>query len=200
VADTGGLDHHLGLLAAGGDRSRLPFTRFLLFSQEGARRQVTLAYAELLGRAPEPGGDAYWTAVLQGRAVTDLRVFLMASDEYAARAGGTDMAWIDALYRDGLGRASDPAGLQYWLGRRSAGASRILVAAGIALSDEALIGRVDRLHLDALGRQPSPPERAAGVAVVRAEGERVLASRLYASDEAFEPYLEAAWPHSEVVP
>ncbi|MEL6981733.1 MAG: DUF4214 domain-containing protein [Actinomycetota bacterium] len=191
-ADTSGLDFHLARLAAGGATSRQAFTYSLLFSVEGSRGEVTRAYDDLLDRAPDTEGHAYWTDHLQGRSVLDLRVLLLSSDEYHNGAGGNDQAWIEALYDDVLDRGADPSGLSYWLERAGAGVPRALIAASIYQSDEALAQRAVAHYQEVLSRSPSTAERSAAVDTIRQAGERVLRAQLLASDEAYEDYLQAA--------
>lgn len=191
-ADVAGVDFHLSRLISGGDRSRQTFTYSLLFSTEGSRQEVIRAYDDLLDRAADATGESYWTDHLQGHGVLDLRVLLMASDEYYDRAGGTNTAWIEALYQDVLGRASDPSGLTYWLGLADAGVARPLIVAGLYLSEEALGRRVAAYYTEALSRSPLADEQADGIAYIRAHGERQLRSKIWASDEIFEQYLDAA--------
>lgn len=191
--DTTGLDFHLGRIAAGGHRGRLGFTYALLFSAEGAGNEVTRAYGDILGRSPDPAGAAYWTTHLQGHSVADLRVLLYASDEYVIRAGGHDGPWLARLYLDALGRPVDPAGHDYWLARRQAGVPRILVAAAIHQSDEALARRAVGHYQEVLGRTPSEVEVSGTVATLRAFDDRMVRARMFASDEVFETYLRQAW-------
>jgi hypothetical protein len=192
AADDDGLDFHLSRLTAGGDASRYAFTYAMLFSVEGSGQEVERAYAGLLGRPADPTGDAYWTAHLQGHGVLDLRVLLMSSDEYWNGSGDSEADWLEALYQDVLGRASDPTGLEYWLGEVGAGVERPLIVAGLYLSDEALGHRVDDYYDETLSREPTAQERSEAIAVIRTRGERELRARLWASDEAFEQYLQAA--------
>jgi hypothetical protein len=192
--DTAGLDFHLGQMAGGGERSRLGFTYGLLFSIEGSRKEVKRVYDGILHRTPDAAGEDYWTAHLQGHGVADLEVLLYASDEYANRAGGSDDAWLRQLYQDALGRPADQAGLDYWLQRRQAGVIRVLVAAGIHHSDEAMARRAARYYQDILGRTPSTAEIAGTAGTLRRVDDRVVRARMFASDEAFAPYLKAAWP------
>lgn len=191
-ADTSGLDFHLARLTAGGSRSRQAFTYSLLYSVEGSRGEVTRAYGDLLSRAPDTEGHDYWTNHLQGRSVLDLRVLLLASQEYHNRAGGTDQAWIEALYADVLNRGADASGLAYWLERAGAGVARPLIAASIYQSDEALARRSVAHYQEVLSRDPSAAERTAAIDTIRRTGERGLRAQLLASDEAFEAYLQAA--------
>ena len=192
TVDAAGLDYQLNVIKAGGDESRRLVTYGLLFSAEGSRQEVQRAYSDLLRRAPEATGEQYWTTHLQGHGVLDLRVLLLASDEYLALAGGDDAAWLEALYRDVLRRPTDATGRAYWLGQLARGVPRPLIVAGTYLSDEALGGRVDAYYAEALGRSPTANERADAIRVIRVEGERGLRAQIWASDERFERYLEPA--------
>lgn len=190
--ETGGLDFHLARLASGGAETRETFVWSMLFSVEGSRREVDRAYGDLLHRSADGTGRTYWTNHLQGHDVLDLRVLLLSSAEYRNRAGGTDQAWITALYTDVLGRAPEPAGLAYWTGRAQAGVPRPLIAAAVYGGDEALARRTIDYYQEILHRNPTGTERAAGRATIRSSGERGLRAELLASDEAFEPFLQAA--------
>jgi len=190
AVDEAGLDYQLNVIKAGGDRSRRTVTYGLLFSAEGSRQEVQRAYADLLRRTPDGNGENYWTTHLQTRGLLDLRVLLLASDEYHAIAGGTDAVWLDALYHDVLGRPIDDLGRAYWLDLAYQGVPRALIVAGIYLSDEALGGRVDAYYGEALGRGPSTGERNGAISIIRSDGERGLRAQLWASDERFEHYLQ----------
>ncbi|MEL7156943.1 MAG: DUF4214 domain-containing protein [Actinomycetota bacterium] len=192
-ADDGGLDHHLAVIAAGGSESRRDLAHGLLVSPEGSRAEVRRAYGQLLGRSPDPVGEDYWTTHLSGHGVLDLRVLLMAGDEFHLRAGGTDDAWITALYQEVLGRSPEAAGRAYWLGLVQIGVPRAAIAGAIYQSPEALGRRVDAYYQDLLGRSPSAAERAGGANVILASGERRLRAQVWASDESFESFLDAAW-------
>ncbi|MDE2058521.1 MAG: DUF4214 domain-containing protein [candidate division NC10 bacterium] len=77
---------------------------------------VTRFYTEILGRAPEPAGLAFWvdhivaTGDLEGAAVA-----FSASPEFEARAL-TFRDYVTVLYRTFLGRNPDPGGLDFWEG------------------------------------------------------------------------------------
>jgi hypothetical protein len=65
-----------------------------------------------------------------------LEASLVASDEFFANAGGTNTAWVDAIYKLLLGRTADAGGVQYWDAQLTAGVSRLNVAERIAGSTE----------------------------------------------------------------
>lgn len=191
-ADTAGLDFHVSRLSAGGDRTRQAFAYSMLFSVEGSRQEVRRAYQGLLSRPADTVGEDYWTSHLQGHGVLDLRVLLMSSEEYYRHSGDSDLAWLEALYLDVLGRGSDETGRQYWLSVIESGVPRQLVVAGLYLSDEALGRRVDAYFQESLSRAPTASERVAAIDTIRADGERGLRAEIWASDEAYEQYLDAA--------
>ena len=188
-----GLDFHLDRMAAGGDLGREQVARSLLFGPEGSAIEVSRAYQSILHRAADAGGRSYWAEHLQTNDVMDLRVLLMSSDEYRRRNGGTDSGWISALYRDILGRNPETAGLNYWTGQAARGVPRPLIVAGFYQGRESLGRRTAEYYRLALDRTPSAAERAAGASLIAAEGERALYARLWASDEAFEPYFDEGW-------
>ncbi len=188
-----GLDHHLDRLVSGGDVSREQVARSLLFGAEGSAIEVANAYQDILGRGADVEGGAYWGRHLQSNDVLDLRVLLLSSDEYHRRNGGTNAAWIAALYRDILGRSPESAGLTYWSREAARGVPRPLIVAGFYLGRESLGRRATVYYQLALDRHPTAVERSAGAAVIAAEGERALYARLWASDEAFETYFDDGW-------
>ncbi|MEM8923300.1 MAG: DUF4214 domain-containing protein [Actinomycetota bacterium] len=193
TADDGGLDHQLSLITAGGSERRQEVAHAILSSPEGSRVAVRRAYTTLLGRSADAAGEDYWTQHLTGHGILDLRVLLMASDEYLLRAGGTHDAWLDAVYQELLGRAPDGPGRTYWLGLIAAGVPRAALVGAMHQSDEALGRRADHHYQDLLGRAPTTAERAAAVAVLHSAGERRLQALVWSSDEAFEPFLDLAW-------
>jgi hypothetical protein len=117
--------------------------------------------------------------------VEQVRIFLLGSQEYFARAGGTNDAFLTALYRDTVGRAVDDGGRAFWNAQLAAGASRFTAAIVLATSDEGRGSRVDGLFRQYLGRAGAP---GANVAIGRFVGqgllrEETLVDYLVSSDE-----------------
>ena len=191
-ADPGGLDHWLARVAAGGDRSRVAVARSFLNSEEGSRGEATRAYADILRRAPDPAGLAYWTDFLRTNSVNYLRYLHFASDEYFNISGGTNSSFVTSLYQDVLFREPDPAGLAYFVQLVDTGVPRWDVAEDIYLSPESMQNRVTAYYNEILGRNPTPSERTAGAQLIINDDERAVRAALLASDEAFDPfYLQA---------
>ncbi len=80
-----------------------------------------------------------------------IHALILGSDEYYQVNGATPQGFVNALYRDLLGRAPDPGGASYWLGRLASGSSRSDVAYGIASSIEAQRTKIARWFLSDLG-------------------------------------------------
>jgi subtilisin family serine protease len=72
---------------------------------------ITALYADLLGRAPDQPGLAFWVARrLRGASLRDMVTGFLNSTEYCTNL-------VTSLYADLLGRQPDPAGLQQWVGQ-----------------------------------------------------------------------------------
>jgi RHS repeat-associated protein len=114
------------------------------------------AYQQFLGRPPDDGGLAYWiNQMAQGLTDEQLQAAFIGSPEFYNHSGGTDKAWVDAMYQNLLGRAPDPGGENYWIGQLAAGAGRGAVAYGFAASLERETTRVQEDYQKYLGRKGS---------------------------------------------
>lgn len=117
-------------------------------------------YSTALGRAPDAEGRAYWVETLrQGMRVQDLGTYFYGSNEYFTRAGSAG-AYVDALYRELLGRSADETGRAFWVDQlERRGARPADVAAGFYASLESRRDRVDSLYQRVLSRGPDPAGR-----------------------------------------
>jgi hypothetical protein len=76
---------------------------------------VTQVYQDLLGRAPDAAGSAYWVNLLtSGVPRPAVASALVVSNEYRGLV-------IGGMYQQYLGRSPDAAGLAYWVGQVGAG-------------------------------------------------------------------------------
>ncbi len=119
----------------------LPRTQFVQqveASQEYRTDVVQSLYRQFLGRSADVTGLSVWVGFLgQGHGVDELEALLLGSDEYFARAGGTNAALIQAIYQAVLNRSVDSLGAQYWGQALAQGTARSAVAAAILGSVEA---------------------------------------------------------------
>lgn len=107
---------------------------------------ITAAYLHLLGRAPDAGGrEHYMRRLAEGHGKAGVVYDLLQSPEGAKLAADSkddtshlaDEAFVDYSYRKLLGRAPDPGGRDYYVGRLRKGTARTWVYEHIEESDEA---------------------------------------------------------------
>ncbi|WP_201217693.1 DUF4214 domain-containing protein [Halochromatium roseum] len=110
------------------------------FDQAAAMR----LYQTILGRAADqPGAEFYMNEAVT---VTDPADFIAAgmlgSDEFTAKFGPIDALsnaqFVELMYNQGLGRASDQAGFEFYMSELEAGETRNQVAAEINASSESV--------------------------------------------------------------
>src|SRR5439155_7966148 len=109
----------------------------LTHSDEYFADLITADYIQLLHRTPTAAEVNSWVGLMKN-GLTDEQVLagFASSPEYYQQAGGTDQTWLDALYRDVLGRTPDAGGEATWLQTLASGASRFGVAHAFAISVE----------------------------------------------------------------
>jgi Ca2+-binding RTX toxin-like protein len=88
---------------------------------------VSSFYVSMFNRAPERDGLAYWSNEInsgKSPALVAQSMFSVsaARNIYPSNMSNTDI--VSTMYQNTLGRAADPAGLQYWTGRLDAGATK----------------------------------------------------------------------------
>jgi uncharacterized delta-60 repeat protein len=90
---------------------------------------VTRVYQNVLGRAPDAGGLAFWKDRLDRNEMTRGQVMLGFSESTEYRATSSSSVYVTMLYFGMLRRSPDPAGFDFWVRHRDAGNS------GLALID-----------------------------------------------------------------
>ena len=166
-----------------GQTDRLTAAVELSRSPEYVYSVVNSFYRIALGRDADPTGAEYWRQLLLGgMSEAQVGAGFYGSDEYYQRSGGTDQAWITALYRDLLGRAPDPDGFVFWQ-KIAKTTSRASIAIGFYQSPENLLLRTDRLYVRFLGRHADPTGLAGWPPVLAAKGDIALSAALASSDE-----------------
>jgi hypothetical protein len=127
----------------------------LTHSREYYGNVAQKAYADFLGRPPEPPGLKDWIGKLQN-GLTDerLEAGFIGSPEYIANHGGTGPAWIEGMYKDLLGRGPEVGGLEFWIKRLNSGSTPESIAFGFAASAEREGLHVTGNYQRYLGRTP----------------------------------------------
>ena len=113
-------------------------------SGDPAKTLINNYYQAILGRAPDPGGLAYWQGEmtrLQGLGVDVQEAFrvmagwFFTSAEYLGRNTG-DAQYVTDLYRTFFQRAPDAGGLGFWTGQLAAGMPRAVALYSFLFSAE----------------------------------------------------------------
>ena len=152
LPDSGGLQYWTQLLDSGKPVSSV--AELIAHSDEYyANFVIRPAYLNLLGRAAEDAGVKVWTAQMDaGTTDQQLEADIVSSPEFYTKAGGTNIDWIDAVYKFLLGRAPDAGGENYWNGKLAAGQTLNQVAQGIAGSQENDTQLINEDYFHYLGR------------------------------------------------
>jgi len=134
--------------------TRRTYTADLLASTEERQALVTTAFQKYLGRTPDPSGLSYWATKLKTITVPDLSARLLGSAEVYRKAGGTNRAYVAALYPLVHGRDVDPSGHAYWTKKLDQGLDRGKLAKMLLTSHESARRTVAQSYQDLLGRAP----------------------------------------------
>jgi hypothetical protein len=135
--------------------SRVQMAQFIEGSAEYRNLEVQAMYQTYLGRPADPVGLKGFAAMLgSGSTVEQVVDLIVSSPEYYARAGGTNVGFLTALYRDLFGRALDPGAAAGWSAVLAAGVSRAGVANFLINSPEGRQARVRGFYEHFLGREP----------------------------------------------
>jgi len=97
-----------------------------VFDADGVAAQVTRMYDTVLQRAPDQAGLDLWVDQLEDRGgkLKDVANGFLNSAEFQAKTGNLSNAdYVEFLYKNALGRASDPEGKAAWVDRLNSGAS-----------------------------------------------------------------------------
>ncbi|HEV3085547.1 MAG TPA: DUF4214 domain-containing protein [Gemmataceae bacterium] len=149
--ETFGLASWSGFLSAGGSRSAV--VQGIEASQEYRTEVIDNLYETILGRVADKGGLAAFLEMTQiGGTIEQVKAALMGSQEFFARTGGNNDAFVEAVYKNALGRNADADGKINWLNRLSQGATRQQVADLILRSEEATDVLVGKLYQQFLHR------------------------------------------------
>jgi hypothetical protein len=97
---------------------------------------VTLVYNNVLGRAPDPGGLAFWTGQLDSGAMSRGQVMLGFSESAEFKAAIFNEVYVTQIYIGMLRRSPDAGGFAFWVGSMDSGAPGIGLIGGFLGSAE----------------------------------------------------------------
>lgn len=198
--DTAGLSQWVGQLQAG-TISRAALIESLMAQPDFIDRYGPLVrlYTAYFQRVPDYGGLMYWYGEMYPDTGSSGRLFNHVSDSFAQSAEFTstygalnNLQFVERVYQNVLGRAAEPAGRDYWVGRVNAGLIRGEMMIGFSESAENIStnkydNSITMAYAGMLRRAPSASENAlwladmkAGRASLRALIDSLLSSAEYA--------------------
>src|SRR5262249_3324976 len=141
--------------------SRAAVVNGILISPEYRGRELQLLYTVLLGRPLDGGGLAYWGNLLaRGVTFEAVKAGLLSSDELFTRVGGTNTAFLDAVFNSQLARLPTSAELSALSFQLQGGTPRLAVAYNVITSPEGRAVAVTNIYRQILGRAPEGAEPA----------------------------------------
>ncbi len=178
----------LDWVAAVDSGARAELTDSLVLSNEWAGVMVEDFYQSALGRGSDASGRAHWLGQIEaGVRIETIGSHFYGSEEYFNRSGGTNEAFVTALYQDLLERSPDADGLSFWSGKLDRGeASPGSVAAGFYASIESRRSRVASLYQRILLRGPDSEGHTYWAGRLLSTDDIRLASDLAASTESYQ--------------
>ncbi len=167
-----------------GSLTRRKFTLGLATSNEYLGHEVDTRFEQILGRAPDPSGRAYWIKKLRtGLSETGLVNSITASNEFYNKAGATSSGFITRAHQVLVDREPTLTETANFTAYLSGGGTRGSVANSIYQSEESRRLRVTALYLHFLHRTPDTAGRNYWANVIKTKGDIVLALELASSNE-----------------
>jgi Domain of unknown function (DUF4214) len=97
---------------------------------------VTLLYQNVLGRAPDPGGLAFWVGQLNGGILTRGQVMLGFSESPEFKQTSYNKVYVTMIYVGMLRRAPEQSGFDFWVNQLNNGASGLNLIQGFLNAPE----------------------------------------------------------------
>ncbi|NMA97948.1 MAG: DUF4214 domain-containing protein [Phyllobacteriaceae bacterium] len=115
----------------------------LAFDLDGNAGMAYRIYQAAFDRTPDPLGLSYWVdAMDNGLNLYQVASGFIGSAEFASVYGSnvSNLALVEKLYQNVLGRDGEPAGIIYWESELNGGVGRDVVLAGFSESPENIAG------------------------------------------------------------
>jgi hypothetical protein len=156
--EAGGFTYWVNRLNGGTSRSTM--AKSYLSQAESLRKVANRAYVLYLGRNGTTTELSGWATKLSKKTATtqDIRIAVLASNEYFAKLGGTNEKYIRQMFLDVFRRNVDASGLSYWTGQLASGKTRTNVATRFMAQPEGRRKIVGDIYLRFLRRDPTTSE------------------------------------------
>ncbi|HEY4376761.1 MAG TPA: DUF4214 domain-containing protein, partial [Acidimicrobiales bacterium] len=186
---TSGEKNTIAVALQNGSKTRAQETAAFVNTDQWRIRQVNRIFNGYLRRNLDASGQAYWNGrVAGGTKLRDIRAGVIASPEYFTHQGlGDNSDYVDAVYRDVLGRTPDAAGKAYWLGRLDGGALRSAVASSLLAAPESLNAIIRDSYRQLILKEPAASSLTSWQPKIKNlhDGEQQLQAYLAASSDYF---------------
>lgn len=180
--DQAGYDYWVGQLESG--VSQEAFASSISSTHEARRLVANDGYQTMLERDGSDADLEYWADYLRTRPYRTLLAAIGDAPEFRALAGSTDAGFVTRTYERLLGRAPEPAGLDYWVDRLGNGEPDYVMLTTFSRLREPTAAVVIQSYEEILDRMPTASELDAGVAFLRDSGDRsAFYGRLIGTDE-----------------
>lgn len=156
LGDGAGIDRLVARLDGGADRSSVAAE--LSGTSEYRRHLVDDLYLAYLGRPAAENERIFFDVVIRDGRRLDVDSFILGSDEYREKAGGTDEGFVDAVFGDVLGRPPSADERAAFLDHLRRGGTRNQLARLLLSGSEGRSVQVKRLFLTYLRRSAKPDE------------------------------------------
>lgn len=141
--------------------SRVVLTSALVHSDEYYSNVIDADFQRYLNRPVDSASLAALVSLMRARLSDEtLESILVGSQEFYLRNGGTNKAWVDALYQDVLGRPADSFSEAYLVAALNIGINRQSIAYLFATSPEGEAVRIANNYQCLLNRTPAASETA----------------------------------------
>lgn len=156
--DAAGVNYFVDRILTAYAPARQTVATILANSDEAHRRATAEYFSRLLGRSASDAELTAWVGLRRGMTAEQQVAAVVASPEYFQRAGGTNTAWLDQMYRDVLGRARDAGSAGFLNGLNAGTLTRQQVATAILGSPEYRTRLVESFYSRYLGRSANAVE------------------------------------------
>ncbi len=139
-----------------GQKSHRDIAEDLLESRERKSEIIAQLYQDYLGRAPDAAGMEFWLGIWSRfNGPERVQSGIIGSPEYYQTAGGTDQAWVAAMYKNILGRTASQSEIDYHVNRlHQPGVDLQTIVLGFVYSDEFRSSMISDWYFDYLSRAP----------------------------------------------
>lgn len=143
--------YYVNIHAAGASRDDI--VQGFINSPERRGNIIAGWYDRYLNRALDAGGRSHWLGVWAQSGAEAVEAGILSSGEFFQFVGGTNSAWVDAMYAQVLGRTAGASEKQFWLDKANLSQRQLLSQQFVSSDEHRLLGIASWYRIY-LGRNP----------------------------------------------